>query len=224
MRAGFSLKLNPLMALFIALFVLISGLVLATSIRGTYFLAGCLVLLCVFGCWRSALRVIPVMGIVGAIFILIAYYSSGQDTDAALRMGNRFLAIAVGIIPTFGIDSAAFIRSLNQIKCPRAITLGMLIAMSFVPLLKKEVSTVRAAMKTRGAGGLARPKVFYRAFLIPFVMRLGSISDTLALSVETRAYTLSGYPYSVYKKQYLLISDLFAGVLVIVGLVLAVVL
>ena len=44
------------------------------------------------------------------------------------------------------------------------------------------------------------PKIFYRAFLVPFVMRLVNISDTLSLSVETRGFSLEKVPYTVYKK------------------------
>ena len=38
-------------------------------------------------------------------------------------------------------------------------------------------------------------------------MRLVNISDTLALSVETRGFTLGGSLYSIYKKEYPALSD-----------------
>ena len=70
-------------------------------------------------------------------------------------------------------------------------------------------------MKTRGAGSVLNPKIFYRAFLVPFVMRLVNISDTLSLSVETRGFSLEKVPYTVYKKEIVCLSD----VLFISGLV-----
>ena len=70
-------------------------------------------------------------------------------------------------------------------------------------------------MKTRGAGSVLNPKILYRAFLIPLVMRLVNISDTLALSVETRGFTLGGSLYSIYKKEFPAVSD----VLFVIGLV-----
>ena len=76
----------------------------------------------------------------------------------------------------------------------------MMITLSFFPLLRDEVRQVREAMKTRGAGSILSPKIFYRAFLIPLVTRLVNISDTLALSVETRGFTTgSAATYTVYR-------------------------
>ncbi len=100
-------------------------------------------------------------------------------------------------------------------KMPRGVTLGMLIATSFPPVLGAEIKRVREAMKTRGAGSVLNPKIFYRAFLVPFVMRLVNISDTLSLSVETRGFSLEKVPYTVYKKEIVCLSD----VLFISGLV-----
>ena len=98
-------------------------------------------------------------------------------------------------------------RNLSTLKAPRGLTLGMLIATSFPPVLRAEKQRVREAMKTRGAGSVFNPKIFYRAFLVPLVMRLVNISDTLSLSVETRGFSLEKTPYTVYKKEAVCISD-----------------
>ena len=100
----------------------------------------------------------------------------------------------------------------------------MLISMSFVPMLRGEIKRVREAMKTRGAGSILNPKILYRAFLVPFVMRLVNISDTLALSVETRGFALGKVRYTIYKKESLAISDIVYVLGLIAGAVLVVVL
>ena len=115
-------------------------------------------------------------------------------------------------------------RALSQVHTPRAVTLGMLIAMSFVPMLRGEIARVREAMKTRGAGSLWNLKIFYRAFLVPFAMRLVNISDTLALSVETRGFALGKVPYTIYKKERPALSDALFCVGLIAGAALAAVL
>jgi energy-coupling factor transporter transmembrane protein EcfT len=79
-------------------------------------------------------------------------------------------------------------------------------------------------MKTRGAGSLLNPKVLYRAFLVPLVMRLVGISDTLSLSVETRGFTLGKVKYSVYKREVVALSDIIFLLAIIAGGVLVVVL
>lgn len=63
-------------------------------------------------------------------------------------------------------------------------------------------------MKTRGAGSVFNPKILYRSFLVPLVMRLVNISDTLALSVETRGFALGKVCYTIYKKENIALSDI----------------
>ena len=96
--------------------------------------------------------------------------------------------------------------------------------MALCPRLEGEIGRVREAMKTRGAGSVLNPKILYRAFLVPFVMRLVNISDTLALSVETRGFTLGGSLYSIYKKEYPALSDVLFILGIVAGAVLVIVL
>ncbi len=74
-------------------------------------------------------------------------------------------------------------------------------------VLRAEVRQTREAMRTRGAGGLLNPAILYRAFLIPLMVRLVNLSDTLALSVETRGFTTEAAPYTVYRPVYLQAKD-----------------
>ena len=95
-----------------------------------------------------------------------------------------------------------------------------MIMYSFVPVLQGEIKRVREAMKTRGAGSILNPKIFYRAFLIPLVTRLVDISDTLALSIETRGFTLEKSKYTVYKKEIVNLFDIIYILGLIAGIVL----
>ena len=90
--------------------------------------------------------------------------------------------------------------------------------------MRGEIKRIREAVKTRGAGSVYNPKVWYRAFLIPLVMRLVKISDTLSLSVETRGFSLGKEKYSVYKNEIFSWTDLLFIAGLTVGGVLAVVL
>lgn len=136
------------------------------------------------------------------------------------RFASVFLAAALGM----SVEPADMTRSLSALKVPRGVTLGMLIALSFPPVLGAEIKRVREAMKTRGAGSILNPKILYRAFLVPFVMRLVNISDTLSLSVETRGFSLEKTPYTVYKKEIVCLSDVLFILGLAAGAVLTVVL
>lgn len=217
-------KLYPIVALIGAIFLCVFGLVCAKSTNCSYFLAGVFVWLCIFGCGKACLKTLPAFVIVGGAFALIAYYAYGQDTNAAMAMVNRFAAVFLAAAIGMSIESVATTRCLSQLHTPRAITLGMLIATSFVPVLKNEVHRVREAMKTRGAGSVLNPKIFYRAFLVPLCMRLVGISDTLALSVETRGFQLGKTKYTVYKREVFSLWDILFLAGLAVGATLAVIL
>ena len=220
----FKTKQYPLIAIVAALFVIVFGLVVARDENLCWYLLGVLVWLCLFGCWKGVLKMLPAFIVFGGAFAGIAYASAGGDVQAAISMLNRFGALFLGVAISMSVSAVRMTRSLSQVHTPRAITLGMLISMSFVPMLKGEIGRVREAMKTRGAGSVLNPKILYRAFLVPFVMRLVNISDTLALSVETRGFTLGGSLYSIYKKEYPALSDVLFILGIVAGAVLVVVL
>jgi energy-coupling factor transport system permease protein len=215
-------KLNPLVALAAAIAIIVFGLIMARSITCTYFLLAVYVWLFLFGCYKACIKTLPAFVIVGGLFGGIAYFAYGSDLSAAIAMVNRFAAIFLAGIIGCSVEAVAVTRSLSQLHTPRCITLGMLIATSFVPVLKLEIKRVREAMKTRGAGSVFNPKVFYRAFLVPLVMRLVGISDTLSLSVETRGFTLSKAKYTVYKREVVALSDVIFLLAIVAGAVMVV--
>ena len=150
---------------------------------------------------------LPVLILAGGSFATLAYFAYGKDGKAAMAMANRFASVFLAAALGMSVEPADMTRNLATLKMPRGVTLGMLIATSFPPVLGAEIKRVREAMKTRGAGSVLNPKIFYRAFLVPFVMRLVNISDTLSLSVETRGFSLEKVPYTVYKKEIVCLSD-----------------
>lgn len=219
----YKLKLNPLVAFVCALFLVVFGLVTARYPHCGYYLAAVYVWLFLFGCYKSCLKVLPLFLVIAGIIFGIAYGAFG-DLEFAVAMSNRFGAIFLAAAIGMSLEYVAVTRALSQIHTPRSITLGMLIATSFAPVLRAEIRRVREAMKTRGAGSVFNPKIFYRAFLVPLVMRLVSISDTLALSVETRGFALGKVKYTVYKKETVTLSDAVFALGIIAGAVLTVVL
>ena len=117
----------------------------------------------------------------------------------------RCLLIGVCVVPLLSVPPALLTRSLNQLHFPRMITLGMLITVRFIPILYAEIWQIRDAMRTRGIDTrwwsvrAYAPKRLYRAFIVPLVMRVVGISDTLSLSVETRGFDPAKKDATVYK-------------------------
>ncbi len=217
-------NLNPIVALISTLIIMVFGLVMSTKTECSYFLIGTTLWLVLFGCYKQLYKLLIVFILLGGFFAIIAYFTMGRNLSAAISMLNRFGTVFLAIVPSTSIQAVAMTRNLSQIKVPRYITLGMLITMSFIPVLKVEIKRVREAMKTRGAGSLLNPKIFYRAFLIPLVTRIVDISDTLSLSVETRGFTSGKSKYTIYKKETINILDIMYLLGFVVSIVLMVVL
>lgn len=212
-------SLYPLIGLGSVFLIFIFGLISAKSDTCLWFLIGVWVLFLIFGYWKACLAIIPYAVILGAIFAGITFAVS-RDADAALAAVNRILCVCVGIIPGLALEPINLVRNLSDLHLPRLFTLGMMITLDFFPLLGKEVSQVREAMKTRGAGSIWNPKIFYRAFLIPLIVRLVNISDTLSLSVETRGFsTDKDAEYSVYKTVKVKVRDFVFLAILIAGCV-----
>jgi len=217
-------NLNTIVALISTLIIMVFGLVMSTKTECSYFLIGTTLWLVLFGCYKQLYKLLIVFILFGGFFAIIAYFTMGRNLSAAISMLNRFGTVFLAIVPSTSIQAVAMTRNLSQIKVPRYITLGMLITMSFIPVLKVEIKRVREAMKTRGAGSLLNPKIFYRAFLIPLVTRIVDISDTLSLSVETRGFTSGKSKYTIYKKETINILDIMYLFGFVVSIVLMVVL
>lgn len=206
----------PLIGLLSSLFIIVFGLITAKKADCIYFLCGMWLLFLVFGYWRACLAVIPVAVVMCAVFSGITYAIS-KDPQAAGAAANRILTICVAVIPGLALSPIYLVRSFSSLKMPRMLTLGMMITLNFFPLLGREVRQVREAMLTRGAGSYFSPQIFYRAFLIPLIMRLVNISDTLALSVETRGFSKDAAEYSVYKTVRICPLDILFLVIVLAG-------
>ena len=211
----------PLLGILAGVTVLIFGLITAKTVAASFYLAGVWLLFLAFGYWKSCLAVIPFAAATCVVFCGITYALS-EVAVSTCAAANRILAVCVAVIPGLALEPALAVRNLTQLRAPRMITLGMMIALGFFPLLRQETKRIREAMKTRGAGNVLKPSIFYRAFLVPLVVRLVNISDILALSVETRGFNAEEKNYTVYKEVSFGVRDAAFALILAVGSVLAV--
>ncbi len=189
----------PLLCLMTSLAVLISGMLMAKRTNFWIFLLAVMAFYCEFGYIRPLLGAVAVFLPVSIIFALVSALLN-QDFSVALTMGERVFLIGLCAVPSLGMPLIRLVRNLNQIHCPKMLTLGMLITVRFIPMVSAEVRQIREAMKTRGVrASLWNVRCFYRALLIPLVMRLINISDTMSVSLETRGYELENTPVSIYE-------------------------
>lgn len=197
----------PLISMLISILTLFYGLFTA-KINGIYYFYIALYLLYfLFGYWKICLLILPVAAVLVAIFAGTTYLAS-YDIVKTLYSIQRSLAVTFSILPGLSISQTSLVKSLIKIKIPRIFVLGVMIAIKFIPLLTKEMRQIFDAMKTRGVTSPLNPKVFYRAFLLPLVVRIVNISDLLAISVETRGFTTDKNQVTVYKPIVLKTKDI----------------
>ena len=206
----------PIIGLLSSILIIVFGLITAKSASCLWFLCGMWLVFFMFGYIRACLAVIPVAALMCAVLAGITFAIS-HDMNATYAAINRILAVCVAVIPGLALSPILLVRNFSALKIPKMITLGMMITLTFFPLLGSEVRQVREAMKTRGAGSILSPQILYRAFLIPLVMRLTNISDTLALSVETRGFSDGAKECTVYKSIKLRAADILFLVTVVIS-------
>ncbi len=212
----------PALGLLVSLTLFFYGMGAAKNPNTLWVLLGAYVLFYAFGYYKACLSILPFAAVMAAVFCGVTYLAT-KDLEQTRYALVRILALSIAIIPGLSVPTEALSRNLTRMHVPRLIVLGLMITLSFFPVLGEEVKRIRSAMRTRGAGSLFSPTVFYRAFLIPLMMRLVNISDTLSMSVETRGFDPDAEA-SVYRPirfslrdvsfTVLLISILVAGVIV----------
>jgi energy-coupling factor transport system permease protein len=151
-----------------------------------------------FGYGRVLLKCLAVFIPLSAAVAMLSWLAA-RDGTAAAQMAGRVLLLGLCAVPLISMPPICLTRCLTQARCPRVLTLGMLVAIRFVPVLMGEMKRILEAMKTRGVRLTLNPSVFYRAFLVPLIMRLIGISEILSLSIETRGFSLSESTASIYR-------------------------
>lgn len=188
-----SKPLHPLVSLASTIVVLAVGLFYAKHSLFFVYILGFILIYSAFGFGKTAVKALLVFIPVSAVFGLFSFLFQ-QDFNIALQMAGRVILFGVSALPMVTLPPINLTRALAGLGVPRILTLGMLISIRFVPVVAAEVRRVREAMRTRGVRGS-----FYRAFVIPVMIRLMNISDTMALSLETRAFSTGKEPVSVYE-------------------------
>lgn len=189
----------PLVSFSVSIITLIFGMLFSKNILAFAFAGAVFALFSVFGLFKSAIKMSFAMGICGLIIGGLSFLTN-RNFDAFWQTLLRMLLLGLCAVPMVSTSPCDLTRCLAKMKCPRVVTLGMLITLRFIPILASEIKQIWEAMKVRGANvSWYRPGTIYRALIVPLIMRIIGISDTLSLSLETRVFTLDDSESSVYK-------------------------
>ena len=192
--------LYPILSIIASMLIFCVGLLISKEITILYFLGALTILYTAFGFGKILIKVVPIFFIIGGIIGFGSYLSNG-DYIAWIQTLGRVMLLAYSSVITISFPPINLTRNLVQLKCPRLLTLGMLITVKFVPIIIDESRQIREAMKTRGVNVTwYNLSCLYRAFIVPFMIRIISISDIMAVSVETRGFDVNDKSTNVYKE------------------------
>ena len=190
----------PLISLASGLLVFCVGLLVSKKITLIYMLLAMTALYIMFGYTKVLLKAIPLFLMIGSIVGLGAAITS-SNYMAGLQTLGRTLLLAYASVIMVALPPVNLTRNFIALGLPRILTLGMLVTIRFVPILVSEIKQISEAMETRGAKvSIFNLAYLYRAFLLPFLIRIISMSDMMAISIETRGFVLSDKSKVVYKQ------------------------
>ncbi|HLR22028.1 MAG TPA: energy-coupling factor transporter transmembrane component T [Tissierellaceae bacterium] len=179
--------------LFILLGSLITFFIGLSLVRNDWFVYYLLLIIGVYllsGYFNSILRLLPIVLIISTVVAITTLVFATME-EAKLTF-YRFSLFGISAIPTLSMNPINLVRVLNQNNFPRGLNLGLLISLRFTSKMKEEIKRIYQAMKLRGIHNKwYKPEIAYRAFLIPLMIRIINISDTMALSLETRAFNMN---------------------------------
>lgn len=197
----------PLISFFSSIFIFFYGLAISNNISIVYFFCGLSIIYVLFGYTYTMIRGLLIFAFLG-FFVALGTYITGHSLITSLQTFARILLLSYSSIIMIALPPVNLSRNLSQLKCPRILTLGMLITIRFIPLLIEEVINIKQAMRTRGGRhSLFNPSILYRAFFLPFIIRLVSISDIMSISLETRGFSTEEKNYTIYKPVYFSLND-----------------
>ncbi len=209
-------NIHPILSLIFSLVLFVTGLLFVKKPWFWVYLASFLVLLLLFRFGKTMLRLIPFVLVFGALMAGLTAIN-GKPSDV-LYAFYRVLALALAAVLSISVKPIRLVRAFNQLKVPRWISLGLLIVIRFMQIFYEEIQQIRQAIILRGIRFVQTPLLWSRAFFIPLIVRVLSISEGLAISLETRAFSteLEGTSYETiaFEKRDRLFAALFSACLV----------
>ncbi len=175
-------------------------------------------LLCGLG--KAVLRVLPWALLIGS-GVLAATYLLGGRPELAWGSALRIVFLFVTFL-LFGATTRpiTLMRSLNQLKIPPELGIGLLIVTRFLPVLYREMEKIILSFNLRAGHRRKSWSLMYRGLLIPFIFRLFTLSDSITLALQMRAFE-SRPPLSSYQKVSVTLLDwvFLGGSLAVAGVI-----
>ncbi|NLI72502.1 MAG: energy-coupling factor transporter transmembrane protein EcfT [Bacteroidales bacterium] len=207
--------IHPILSLVYSLLLFVMGLLFVKQVWFWLYLITFLILFLLFRFEKIIIKTIPFILIFGLIMAGLTIIN-GNKSDV-LYAFYRVLALGLASILSISIKPINLVRAFNQLNIPRWISLGLLIVIRFIQIFREEMRQIRQAITLRGIRFIETPILWGRAFFIPLIIRVLSISEGLAISLETRGFSTevdgSSFEIICFKRRDLVFSCIFIACL-----------
>lgn len=189
-------QIYPLFSIISFTLIFVIGMIFVRSSWMWIFLGIFYVLFFAYGYWKQCLKSFILLVVLTGLSVGITaiFTRDAKDLEA---VALRCSMISVAAVPMMKMSYSRLGKMLDTMRAPRSLSLMVMVLFSFVPILFGERHKIEQAYKVRG-GNPYVPFAFFRTLIVPFIVRTISVSDTLALSVETRGFDLRTKPQVIY--------------------------
>lgn len=209
--------LHPILSLVFSLLLFITGLLFVKEVWFWLYAVTFLALFIIFRFERTIISIIPFILTFGALMAALTKINNGWAE--VLHAFYRVIALGLAAVLSMSIKPIKLVRSFNQLHVPRWISLGLLIVIRFIQIFREEMKLIKQAIVLRGIRFIESPMLWGRAFFIPLLIRVLSVSEGLAISLETRGFStdIKGNSYEIirFKKRDFAFSALFLACLTV---------
>lgn len=124
-----------------------------------------------------------------ALVVFVVGLLFGGTFPMALAAAVRFFYLFFSFTLFVGSTSPnEFLRALDKARLPWTLRVGLLITMRFIPVLKEDMTKIIQSFSLRVDRRTCSLGLLYRGVLVPFLFRMMSLSDQIAMNLQMRGF------------------------------------
>lgn len=220
---GFLDGIHPLLTLTLSVAFVVNGLLWSDARSLGAYLGLIVAIMGLARLGPSMLRMGRIMVPIALVIASVNYFGF-QDPNTALLSGMRIVLFGLSYVFFSATTTPSELVGALGPRVPSRYALGLILSFRFIPVLLRELQDIIVSYRMRPVRArLPLHQRMYRSIMVPFVVRVLSISDEIHAGVLTRGYEEDA-PRSRYQSFPLHAIDAGAAVFTALSVLLAVVL
>jgi energy-coupling factor transport system permease protein len=205
-------KLHPLSKMLFLLIIILATLLADSLIQAAVISA---IIILYISTARLLIRILPFIAFYlfsSSALLGLLYLISGSSVhvETALLIFTKFFSnIFCGLVLAFTTPPRKMASALKQLRLPQSILFIFILALRLFPVIIKEYQYILDSVRLRNLS-IVRVLLFQPQLVIfPILVRSVKLSDELALSAETRGFSMQNIQLPSYRLRFTLIDFAF---------------